>query len=149
MLIEELCISAAAGNSHALDELVKQLLPKIEALAARLCKDNSNFLIEQDDLIQEGCISLTSAVSSFRPEQGNFFWTFAQVVVKNAMTDYIRKIVSTNNSQILLHLEDKVSDADPDSQKTYLAILENPYVKNPLQILTEAEPSLHYRLSQI
>lgn len=138
MRIEEFCASAAAGSSHALNELVKQLLPKIETLAARICKDNSNFWIEQDDLIQEGCIALTSAVYSFRPKQGNLFWTFAQVVVQNAMTDYIRKIVSTDDSQIL-HLEDNVSDADSDNQKTYLDILENPFVKNPLQILIEEE----------
>lgn len=151
MTHEELAISAVSGNLQDLNELVTRLIPKVESLATFHCQEANHPFIERDDLIQEGCIALTHAITSFRPERENLFWTFAKVVVHNAMTDYIRKTITTDSQRIILHLEDKTQTKNPEHQKTYFDIFADPYIKSPLQILIESETyaEIHCALDSI
>ena len=94
MTNEELCILAQEGNADAEENLIRNLLPSLQALAAKFEAQYSGLQIETDDLLQEGSIGLLRAVHSFRPEKGNLFQTYASRVSENAMMDYVRKCAS-------------------------------------------------------
>ncbi|WP_369126797.1 sigma factor [Sharpea azabuensis] len=59
--------------------------------------------MKADDLLQEGSIGLLRAVYSFRPEKGYLFQTFASLVSKNMMMDYVRKCASAILDRLLHH----------------------------------------------
>ena len=94
MTNEHLCILAQKGNADAESELIDHLLPSLKALAAKFETQYSGLQIEADDLLQEESISLLRTVYSFRPEKGYLFQTFASMVSKNMMMDYVRKCAS-------------------------------------------------------
>ena len=70
MTNEELCMLAQEGNADAEEELICNLLPSLQALAAKFEVQYSGLQIESDDLLQEGSIGFLRAVHSFRPEKG-------------------------------------------------------------------------------
>lgn len=71
------------------------------------------------DLYGEGYLALYKAASRFQEEKGIAFATFAYTCVKNALLDYIRKI-------ILLTYEKKENQA-PDNDMDMLSEPESPY----------------------
>ena len=88
MINEDFCILAQRGNADAESELINHLLPS---------------QIEADDLLQEESISLLRTVYSFCPEKGYLFQTFASMVSKNMMMDYVRKCASAILGRLLHH----------------------------------------------
>ena len=103
MTNEHLCILAQKGNADAESELIDHLLPSLKALAAKFETQYSGLQIEADDLLQEESISLLRTVYSFRPEKGYLFQTFASMVSKNMMMDYVRKCASAILDRLLHH----------------------------------------------
>ena len=67
MTNEELCILAQEGNADAEEELIHNLLPSLQALAAKFEAQYSGLQIESDDLLQEGSIGFLRAIHSFSP----------------------------------------------------------------------------------
>ena len=51
--------------------------------------------IELNDLVQEGSLGLLGCISSFQPDYGNKFLTYAAPAIHNAMLDYIRRLNPT------------------------------------------------------
>ena len=103
MTNEHLCILAQKGNADAESELIDHLLPSLKALAAKFETQYSGLQIEADDLLQEESISLLRTVYSFCPEKGYLFQTFASMVSKNMMMDYVRKCASAILGRLLHH----------------------------------------------
>ena len=56
MTNEELCILAQEGNADAEEDLIRNILPSLQALAAKFEAQYSGLQIEADDLLQEGSI---------------------------------------------------------------------------------------------
>ena len=103
MTNEHLCILAQKGNADAESELIDHLLPSLKALTAKFETQYFGLQIEADDLLQEESFSLLRAVYSFRPEKGYLFQTFASMVSKNMMMDYVRKCASAILGRLLHH----------------------------------------------
>lgn len=67
-------------------EVLPRLLPKIHALALHFASPD-----EQDDLVQEGLISLFECTQSFDPSRGVPFDGFAMTCIRRRMISALRK----------------------------------------------------------
>ncbi|MDO4614665.1 MAG: sigma-70 family RNA polymerase sigma factor [Lachnospiraceae bacterium] len=152
MTNEELCMLAQEGNADAEEELICNLLPSLQALAAKFEVQYSGLQIESDDLLQEGSIGFLRAVHSFRPEKGNLFQTYASRVSENAMMDYVRKCASAipSTGQMLSLDVEPNNDQDNDESSFYDRLFSE-YTKTPEQICIEKETyeEIHHALNMI
>ena len=152
MTNEELCMLAQEGNADAEDELICNLLPSLQALAAKFEVQYSGLQIESDDLLQEGSIGFLRAVHSFRPEKGNLFQTYASRVSENAMMDYIRKCASAIPSTgQMLSLDVEPNNDQDNNESSFYDRLFSEYTKTPEQICIEKETyeEIHHALNMI
>lgn len=152
MTNEELCILAKEGNVNAKEELIRNLLPSLQALAAKFEAQYSGLQIEKDDLLQEGSIGFLRAIQSFHSEKGNLFQTYASKVSENAMLDYVRKCASAvpDTGQMLSLDIEPHNEQDNDESSFYDRIFSE-YTKTPEQIYIEKETyeEIHHALNMI
>ena len=152
MTNEELCILAQEGNADAEEDLIRNLLPSLQALAAKFEAQYSGLQIEIDDLLQEGSIGFLRAIHSFCPEKGILFQTYASRVSENAMMDYVRKCASTvpSTGQMLSLDVEPHNDQDNDESSFYDRIFSE-YTKTPEQIYIEKETceEIHHALNML
>ena len=152
MTNEELCILAQEGNADAEEELIHNLLPSLQALAAKFEAQYSGLQIESDDLLQEGSIGFLRAIHSFSPEKGNLFQTYASRVSENAMMDYVRKCSSAvpSTGQMLSLDVEPHNDQDNDDSSFYDRLFSK-YTKTPEQIYIEKETyeEVHHALDML
>ena len=152
MTNEELCILAQKGDSNAENELTRNLLPSLKALAAKFEAQYSELQIEADDLLQEASIGLLKAIHAFRVEKGNMFQTYASRVAENAMMDYVRTSASAipSKGQILSLDVEPHKDQDNDEGSFYERLFSE-YTKTPEQIYIEKETyeEIHHALDMI
>ncbi len=90
MTNEELCVKARAGDIDARNELIVQNIDFIRAQAWELILRYPNYDIRETDLEQEGCIGMMRAVSTFDPERGNKFLTYAKWWIVKYMKKHIK-----------------------------------------------------------
>ena len=152
MTNEELCILAQEGNADAEENLIRNLLPSLQALAAKFEAQYSGLQIETDDLLQEGSIGLLRAVHSFRPEKGHLFQTYASRVSENAMMDYVRKCASAvPGTGQMLSLDVEPHNVQDNDESSFYDRLFSEYTKTPEQIYVEKETyeEVHHALDVI
>ena len=96
---EQLCIAAQSGDKWAENALVENNLRFIRKTAYEIWSAqrelNVALGIELNDLVQEGSLGLLGCISSFQPDYGNKFLTYAAPAIHNAMLDYIRRLNPT------------------------------------------------------
>jgi RNA polymerase sigma factor (sigma-70 family) len=83
---------AQAGNEAAREELIRRLLPLVQATARRYRTEG----LEQADLLQEGIVGLLRALQRFDPERGVPFAAFAtwwiRQSLQEARSDFMRPL---------------------------------------------------------
>lgn len=67
-----LILLAKAGNSQALERLLRQYRSSIERVCRRLCRDDS----VHEDIVQETCMAIVHHIPSFRGECGFMTWVY-------------------------------------------------------------------------
>lgn len=87
---EDLCKWIQNGELHARDLLIRQNLNFITKVAGSFVI-NPWIGLDRDDLVQIGSMAMVDAAKSYDPSRGAKFETFMTPVLKNAMTDLIRK----------------------------------------------------------
>ena len=96
---EELCLLAQQGNAVAADQLVRQCLPFIRQQANRLWLrmglEGKTAVMDQEDLVQEGCIGLLNAIPIFDPALELKFLTFAGKLIYRSMLNAIVAVMSS------------------------------------------------------
>ena len=96
---EELCVLAQQGNAEAGDQLVRQCLPFIRQKANRLWLrmglEGKTAVMDQEDLVQEGCIGLLNATPIFDPALEMKFLTFAGKLIYRAMLNAVVALNAT------------------------------------------------------
>jgi len=90
MTNEELCVKARAGDLDARNELILQNIDFIRAQAWELILRYPNYDIRETDLEQAGCIGMIRAVSTFDPERGTKFLTYAKWWIVKYMKKHIK-----------------------------------------------------------
>lgn len=151
---EQLCIAAQSGDKWAENALVENNLRFIRKTAYEIWSAqrelNVALGIELNDLVQEGSLGLLGCISSFQPDYGNKFLTYAAPAIHNAMLDYIRRLNPTfeaKNLDCIIRL-DEVKKGENKGQHEFIA---DSRVQNPEQIFIakETHEEIHTALEMI
>lgn len=91
---ELLCVQAQQGDAAAQEQLVLRNLDFIRGIANklyfRLNIKKSLPHLDPEDLVQEGCIGLLTAIEKYDPARGMKFLTFARKLIREAIIDALR-----------------------------------------------------------
>lgn len=91
---ERICALAQAGDAAARELLLENNLGFIRKTALEVHGKAGESGLDVDDLVQEGCIGLLSAIDRFDAARGMKFLTYAAPAIRNAMTDCVRAALS-------------------------------------------------------
>lgn len=91
---ERLCALAQAGDAAARERLLENNLGFIRRTALEMYGKAGERGLDVDDLVQEGCVGLLSAIDRFDAARGMKFLTYAAPAIRNAMTDCVRTALS-------------------------------------------------------
>ena len=98
--LKELLVLAKQGDETAVEAIVDLFTRRANALANRLLYS------EKEDMVQEGLISLLSAIESFDSGAGVAFNTYATRCMQNAMLTVQKKSYAQKRSGTKLSLSD-------------------------------------------
>ncbi len=91
---EKLCRSAKNGDVFAVEFLINNNIGFIKTIAKEVSSQYRDS-VEFDDLVQEGQIAIWKCVDKFDETSGITFLTYAKHAIQNAMTDLVRKNISS------------------------------------------------------
>lgn len=86
--IEEVIDKIQKGDSQLQNEILEQYSPFIASTVSSVCK---RYISEFDDEFSIGLIAFNEALEKFDPAKGRSVLSFAEIVIKNRIVDYIRK----------------------------------------------------------
>ncbi len=93
----ELIVAAKLGNQLA----IETLLIKHKALVRKVAR---NYYMagggDSDDIVQEGTIGLLKAISTYQPQMGAAFSSYAHNCIANNIKDALRKVGSLQNKAL-------------------------------------------------
>lgn len=84
---EELALAYQLGDTHAGEELLRNVEGLIRHQARKICRDDG--LLE--DLLQEGRAAALAAAGDYDAERGALFSTYALPRIRAAMVEYLAK----------------------------------------------------------
>ncbi|SER42502.1 RNA polymerase sigma factor [Salipaludibacillus aurantiacus] len=77
-----------SGNNHIENELINQYIPFIRKVTAGVCKRFIN--PATDDEFSIAMIAFSEAIHQYSPDKGSSFLSFANLVIRRRVIDYIR-----------------------------------------------------------
>ena len=93
----ELIYMIRENNDVEYEVLFKKYEPLIKNIAGKYISFVKNNGGEFDDLVQEGFVSLNSAINSFDENKGILFYTLANVCIERGMQRYCKKLSTKKN----------------------------------------------------
>ncbi|KAB8138986.1 RNA polymerase sigma-I factor [Gracilibacillus oryzae] len=96
------------GDEQLQDEIIKAYQPFIAKCVSEVCK---RYIEKENDEFSVGLIAFHEAIQGFSREKGSSFLSFAQVIIKRRVIDYIRKEQRQNVYQSLdSHDSDEIGE---------------------------------------
>ena len=133
MTNEQLCLLAQNGDADAVEKLVNKNAGFVRKIAKEINSKYGN--AEIDDLVQEGELALWKCIDKFDETSGANFLTFAKYAIKSAMTDLVRKSISSDRLPRI-----SFDDYILDEERLLLSeLISDSYSKSPEQIFFEVE----------
>ncbi|MEH7107107.1 MULTISPECIES: RNA polymerase sigma factor SigI [Bacillaceae] len=131
--LEETVALIQQGDRSLLNELIEQYKPFIARTVSSVCR---RYIYETDDEFSIGLIAFNEAIEKYSTERGSSLLSFAEVIIKRRVIDYIRK--QTKNQ----HLSIDITDSQYDEESAGLAVvndlsLEDYHKKNDEQLMKE------------
>lgn len=139
---EQLCALAQAGDAAARELLVENNLGFIRRTALEVHGKAGESGLDVDDLVQEGCIGLLSAVDRFDAGKGASFLAYAAPAIRNAMTDCVRAAISQFERRLefdglqRVYLDDVL---DAGEQMLRIEAVADPHTQTPEQVVLRRE----------
>ena len=139
---ERLCALAQAGDAAARELLIENNLGFIRRTALEVCGKAGESGLDVDDLVQEGCVGLLSAIDRFGAARGMKFLTYAAPAIRNAMTDCVRASLSQferrleSNGLQRVYLDDVL---DADERLLRIEAVAAPNTQTPEQVVLRRE----------
>jgi len=99
--LEEMVLSAKHGDEAMQNFLIKKYQPFIAKCVSEVCKRYID--PKTDDEFSIGLVAFNDAIFSYSPEKGGSFLSFAKLVIKRRVIDYIR---SNSNKVTTVSLEE-------------------------------------------
>ena len=104
-----------SNDEHAYNYIVKKYMPLIKMYVKKEMNVGGKIGLDYNDLMQEGMLGLTSAIKTYDKEKDNKFSTFAELVIKRQIRNYIKSMDNNNN----LSLNESVS-LDDETKEEYI-----------------------------
>ena len=139
---ERLCALAQAGDAAARERLLENNLGFIRRTALEMYGKAGERGLDVDDLVQEGCVGLLSAIDRFDAARGMKFLTYAAPAIRNAMTDCARAALSQFERRLELdgfhrvYLDDVL---DADERMLRIEAVADPHTQTPEQVVLRRE----------
>ena len=139
---ERLCALAQAGDAAARELLLENNLGFIRRTALEVHAKAGESGLDVDDLVQEGCIGLLSAIDRFNATREMKFLTYAAPAIRNAMTDCIRAALSQFERRLegdgiqRVYLDDVL---DADERLLRIEAVADPNTQTPEQVVLRRE----------
>lgn len=95
------------GDQSLLNEIIDSYKPFIAKTVSSVCK---RYIHETDDEFSIGLIAFNEAIEKYAPERGSSLLSFAEVLIKRRVIDYIRK--QTRNQHLSLDLNAASQEED-------------------------------------
>lgn len=139
---ERLCALAQAGDAAARELLLENNLGFIRKTALEVHGKAGESGLDVDDLVQEGCIGLLSAIDRFDAVRGMKFLTYAAPAIRNAMTDCVRAALSQFERRLegdgiqRVYLDDVL---DADERLLRIEAVADPHTQTPEQVVLRRE----------
>ena len=139
---ERLCALAQAGDAAARERLLENNLGFIRRTAREIHRQTGESCLDVDDLVQEGCIGLLSAIDHFDATRGMKFLTYAAPAIRNAMTDCVRTALSQFERRLefdglqRVYLDDVL---DADERLLRIETVADPNTQTPEQVVLRRE----------
>ncbi|EIJ81728.1 putative RNA polymerase sigma factor SigI [Bacillus methanolicus PB1] len=105
--LEEAVALIKKGDTKLLNELINSYKPFIAKTVSAVCK---RYIHESDDEFSIGLIAFNEAIQKYSPEKGNSLLSFAEVLVKRRVIDYIRN--QTKNQSFSLYIGSEQEEED-------------------------------------
>jgi RNA polymerase sigma factor len=97
--LEESILLIQQGDRLLLNEIIDSYKPFIAKNVSSVCK---RYIYESDDEFSIGLIAFNEAIEKYSPERGSSLISFAEVIIKRRVIDYIRK--QTKNQHVSIDL---------------------------------------------
>ena len=139
---ERLCALAQAGDAAAREQLLERNMGFVRKLAREIHRQTGESGLDVDDLVQEGCIGLLSAVDRFDAGKGASFLAYAAPAIRNAMTDCVRAALSQFERRLefdglqRVRLDDVF---DADERLLRIEAVADPNTQTPEQVVLRRE----------
>lgn len=139
---ERLCTLAQTGDAAARELLLENNLGFIRKTALEVHGKAGESGLDVDDIVQEGCIGLLSAIYRFDAARGMKFLTYAAPAIRNAMTDCIREALSHFERRLegdgiqRVYLDDVL---DADERLLRIEAVADPNTQTPEQVVLRRE----------
>ncbi|KGP73088.1 RNA polymerase sigma-I factor [Pontibacillus yanchengensis] len=105
--LEELVTLAQDGDEEAQNHLLKQYQPFIAKSVSEVCKRYID--PSKDDEFSIGLMAFHEAIQSYSREKGSSFLSFAKLVVKRKVIDYIR---NDQNNPVVASIDQEYDDEE-------------------------------------
>ncbi|CEG26589.1 RNA polymerase sigma factor [Bacillus sp. B-jedd] len=96
------------GDKKLNNELIEAYKPFIAKTVSVVCK---RYIVASDDEFSIGLIAFNEAIQKYSPERGNSLLSFAEVLIKRRVIDYIRK--QAKNPTVSLELQPDIGETEP------------------------------------
>jgi RNA polymerase sigma factor len=122
--LEETVLKIQAGDLSLLNETIEAYKPFVAKTVSSVCK---RFIHETDDEFSIGLIAFNEAIQKYSPERGSSLISFAEVMIKRRIIDYIRKHSKNQNISIDFGMPNQEEDSPSLTIENEISIDE--YVK--------------------
>lgn len=106
--LEESVIIIQQGDEALLNKIIESYRPFIAKTVSSVCK---RYIYETDDEFSIGLIAFNEAIAKYLPERGKSLLSFAEVLIKRRVIDYIRK--QTKNQHVSLDFNSGTHEEEP------------------------------------
>ncbi|OIU72446.1 RNA polymerase sigma factor SigI [Rossellomorea aquimaris] len=86
--LEELALDIQGGNEQLLNTVINDYKPFVKKTVSSVCK---RYIYESDDEFSIGLIAFNDAILKYSHDRGSSILSFAEVIIKRKVIDYIRK----------------------------------------------------------
>ena len=131
---EQLCRLATNGDNRAVEILVNNNIGFIKTIAKEV-SSRYRYAAEFDDLVQEGMIAFWKCIERYDERVCVNFLSYAKPAIKNAMTDLVRK----NLSSTCVEVESLDKCIETGEQRLWEVLASELYSKTPESIILKAE----------
>ncbi len=105
--LEETVLLIQQGDKALLNETIESYKPFIAKNVSSVCK---RYIHESDDEFSIGLIAFHEAIEKYLPERGKSLLSFAEVLIKRKVIDYIRK--QSKNQSISFEFNSTIQDEE-------------------------------------